>query len=73
MTPKSSVDRLRFNTTAVRKNGEWNVFVESAVSEITFAANHTQLTAALELATEEAAEEAQHYLGEILEGSNYVH
>jgi hypothetical protein len=49
------------------------VFVESAVSEITFAANHTQLTAALELATEEAAEEAQHYLGEILEGSNYAH
>ena len=73
MPSKSSSERLRFSAMAVRTEGEWSVIVESAVSEVLFAATHRHLSAALSLATEEAAEEAQHYLGELLEGSHYVH
>ena len=73
MPSKSSSGRLVFSTMAVRTEGEWSVIVESAVSGALFAATHRHLSAALSLATEEAAEEAQHYLGGLLEGSIYVH
>lgn len=61
-------DRLRFETTAVRKDGVWNVYVESAVSELVFAAQDQQLMKALLLATEEATEEAEYVWSAICEG-----
>ena len=67
-----TLDTLLFRTLAIRHNGTWRVVVESAVSQLTYVAESDVLGKALELAMEEAGEEAQHVLN-LNEGITNVH
>ena len=66
------LDTLLFRTIAIRHNGTWRVVVESAVSQLTYVAESDNLAKALELATEEAGEEATYVLN-LNEGIANVH